>query len=208
MGTEPARPAPSAVTFAALLRARRRHALLSQEQLAQRSGLNARTVRNLEQGRVRSPRGETVRLLADALHLAGRERTEFEEAAVGPLSQAGSALAGPVWPPSGLAPYQLPPDAIDFLGRAEQVAELGELLTQGAWGGSATAVVVSSVAGKAGVGKTALAVHVAHQLRSYFPDGQLYVNLRGAERQPLQVNAVLARFLRALGVDGAAISGD
>lgn len=148
-----------------------------------------------------------MRLLADALHLAGRERTEFEEAAVGPLSQAGSALAGPVWPP-GLAPYQLPPDAIDFLGRAEQEAELRELLAQGARGGSATAVVVSSVAGKAGVGKTALAVHVAHQLRSYFPDGQLYVNLRGAERQPLQVNAVLARFLRALGVDGAAIPGD
>jgi transcriptional regulator with XRE-family HTH domain/tetratricopeptide (TPR) repeat protein len=208
MGTEPAHPAPSPLTFAALLRVRRRQALLSQEQLAGRSGLSVRAVRNLEQGRVRGPRGETVRLLADALHLAGRARTEFEEAAVGPSSQAGFALAGTVWPSSGLAPYQLPPDVIDFIGRAEQEAKLRELFAQGARDGSATAVVVSSVAGKAGVGKTALAVHVAHQLRSYFPDGQLYVNLRGAERQPLQVNAVLARFLRALGVDGAAIPGD
>jgi transcriptional regulator with XRE-family HTH domain/tetratricopeptide (TPR) repeat protein len=208
MGTEPAHPAPSALTFAALLRVRRRQALLSQEQLAARSGLSVRAVRNLEQGRVRSPRGGTVRLLADALHLAGRERTEFEEAAVGPSSQAGFALDGTVWPSSGLAPYQLPPDVIDFIGRAEQEAELRELLAQGARDGSATAVVVSSVAGKAGVGKTALAVHVGHQLRSCFPDGQLYVNLRGVERQPLEATAVLARFLRALGVDGAAIPED
>jgi NB-ARC domain len=69
-------------------------------------------------------------------------------------------------------------------------------------------VVVSAVAGQAGIGKSALAIHVAHQLRDRFPDGQLYVNLRGAQQRPLPATLVLGRFLRALGVDGAAIPWD
>jgi predicted ATPase len=72
----------------------------------------------------------------------------------------------------------------------------------------ATAIVISAIAGKAGVGKTALAVHVAHRLRSRFPDGQLYVNLRGIEAQALDPAEVLAGFLRALGVGGAMIAED
>jgi len=60
--------------FGALLRARRRRALLSQEQLAARAQLSERTVRDLEAGRVRSPRTDTVRLLADALQLSDAER--------------------------------------------------------------------------------------------------------------------------------------
>jgi tetratricopeptide (TPR) repeat protein len=66
-------------------------------------------------------------------------------------------------------------------------------------------VVISALAGKAGVGKTALAVQVGHRLRARFPDGQLYVNLRGAERQALDPGAVLSQFLRALGMDGSVI---
>src|SRR5262249_51222189 len=62
--------------------------------------------------------------------------------------------------------------------------------------------------GKAGVGKTALAVHVAHQMRPDFPDGQLYVNLRGAEAQALAPAEVLGRFLRALGVEGQCLPED
>ena len=65
--------------------------------------------------------------------------------------------------------------------------------------------MISAIAGKAGVGKTALAVRVAHRLRPRFPDGQLYVNLRGAEAQALDPAEVLAGFLRALGVEGAVI---
>ena len=63
-------------------------------------------------------------------------------------------------------------------------------------------MVVSLIAGAGGLGKTTLAVHVAHQLRAQFPDGQLYVDLRGASDSPAAPADVLARFLRQLGVDG------
>jgi DNA-binding SARP family transcriptional activator/predicted negative regulator of RcsB-dependent stress response len=117
------------------------------------------------------------------------------ELASATTTQAGYQPALPV------APCQLPPDIDDFTGRQDAIAQLQDLLEAG----QATAIVISAIAGKAGVGKTALAVHVAHRLRPCFPDGQLYVNLRGAEAQALDPAEVLAGFLRALGVDGARI---
>ncbi|MBM0277159.1 NB-ARC domain-containing protein [Micromonospora tarensis] len=59
-----------------------------------------------------------------------------------------------------------------------------------------------------GVGKTALAVHVAHLVAGAYGDGQLHVNLRGSEPRPLEPGEVLARFLRALGVDNRAVPDD
>jgi len=103
------------------------------------------------------------------------------------------------------APWQVRPDIGDFTGRAKALATVRGLLEQD---GASTAVVISAIAGKGGVGKTTLAVHVAHQLRDRFPDGQLYVNLQGAEAEPVPAGTVLARFLRALGTDDAAIPGD
>ena len=75
--------APPDGSIGALLRASRRRALLSQEQLAARAELSERTVRNLEAGRVRTPRIDTVRLLADALQLSGPERESWLAAARG-----------------------------------------------------------------------------------------------------------------------------
>ena len=98
-------------------------------------------------------------------------------------------------------PCQLPPDVDDFTGRQAAIAHVQGLLARE----QATAIVISAIAGKAGVGKTALAVRVAHRLRPRFADGQLYVNLRGAEAQALEPADVLAGFLRALGVEGAVI---
>jgi tetratricopeptide (TPR) repeat protein len=113
------------------------------------------------------------------------------------------------WPASQRpAPCQLPPAVADFTGRTEQVTQLGGLLASTGDGRAGAAVVVSAVAGHAGIGKTALAIHVAHQLRDRFPDGQLYVNLHGAQQQSLPATLVLGRFLRALGVNGAAIPED
>jgi|GEM_PF-2493886 len=99
-----------------------------------------------------------------------------------------------------VALFQLRPDIIDFTGRHEQLAQVTSLLEK-ATEAEATAVVISAVAGMPGVGKSALATHVAHRLKDHFPDAQLYVNLRGADGQPLDPFNVLARFLRALGVE-------
>ncbi|MBP2367862.1 AfsR/SARP family transcriptional regulator [Pseudonocardia parietis] len=100
-------------------------------------------------------------------------------------------------------PAQLPADIADFTGRAKQVDRIRDLIVDRLDG--SPAVVVSAIAGKAGVGKTTLAVHVAHQLRSRFPDGQLYVDLRGAEADPRDPADVLAQFVRALSAEGATV---
>lgn len=105
-------------------------------------------------------------------------------------------------PPVAIRPAQLPPDVSDFTGRDSQVATAMRVL---AGPPAATTVPVLAVYGKPGVGKTALAVHVAHRIRAHFPGGQLHVDLRGDGPRPEDPHEVLARFLRALGVPGDAI---
>jgi tetratricopeptide (TPR) repeat protein len=95
----------------------------------------------------------------------------------------------------------LPPDVADFTGRNEQVARVAEMFVPPVRGSRGTVPIVT-IAGKAGVGKTALALHVAHQISRLFPGGQLYTNLRGAEHEALEPAEVLAGFLRELGVAG------
>jgi DNA-binding SARP family transcriptional activator len=93
-------------------------------------------------------------------------------------------------------PAQLPADAAVFTGRAGQLRWLDALLD-----GTGGAPRVAVIDGTAGVGKTALATHWAHRVRDRFPDGQLYVNLRGySPAAPLAPVEALAQFLRALGV--------
>jgi DNA-binding SARP family transcriptional activator/Tfp pilus assembly protein PilF len=84
------------------------------------------------------------------------------------------APAGVRLPPPAQLPYGLP----DFIGREAELARL-DALCEAVAGGAARPVVISALGGMAGVGKTALAVHWAHRVRHRFPDGQLYVNLRG-----------------------------
>src|SRR6266568_5233669 len=178
---------------------------LSQDELADRSGMSVRAIRSLEHGQVGRPRWASVSLLADALGLSDAERAAFREAAAGSRGRAGGAgEEGPSRVPVALS--QLPPDIEDFTGREDALDRL-RVRMAGRPSGS-TAVVITGAVGKAGVGKTALAVHVAHQLRPKFPDGQLYVNLRGAEAQALAPAEVLGRFLRALGVEGQCLPQD
>jgi len=103
-----------------------------------------------------------------------------------------------------IAPAQLPADITDFTGRKTQLATVAHL----AGAADRSATVLITIAGQAGSGKTALAVHAAHRLRAHYPDGQLFVDLRGTQAQPLAATDVLARFLRALGVDRMAIPDD
>ncbi|GAA4525444.1 AfsR/SARP family transcriptional regulator [Amycolatopsis samaneae] len=109
-------------------------------------------------------------------------------------------LAGPTpgageRPPRAV-PAQLPADITDFAGRARQTATVRAALTAG---------IPVAISGTGGVGKTALAVHVAHAVRTRFPGGQLYADLGGAEPQPAAPAEVLAEFLHALGVPRAEI---
>ncbi|MGW2548460.1 NB-ARC domain-containing protein, partial [Kitasatospora sp. NPDC001574] len=98
-------------------------------------------------------------------------------------------------------PAQLPPDAADFTGRTAPVRVLDEALGSP----SPQALVIATVVGMGGVGKTALALHVAHRVRDAYPDGQLYVDLRGSDPVPADPEAVLSGFLVALGVAADAV---
>jgi len=99
------------------------------------------------------------------------------------------------------APAQLPADTADFTGRDAAVARLTGLLTGGSAPGT---VVISLVAGMGGIGKSALAVHVANRCRKEFPDGQVYVELRGAT-EPRDPAEVLAEVLGALGIPASTL---
>jgi tetratricopeptide (TPR) repeat protein len=121
--------------------------------------------------------------------------------------EASPQPPGPAQPVSMTAPCLVPPDAADFTGREQPVQELIQLLTQRP-AGTGRAPALASIFGRPGVGKTTLAVHVAHQIREAFPDGQLYVNLGGAESTPPTSGEVLGRFLRALGTPDALVPVD
>ncbi|GLI03583.1 AfsR/SARP family transcriptional regulator [Phytohabitans aurantiacus] len=104
-------------------------------------------------------------------------------------------------------PSQLPLAPLTFTGRGVELAYLDSILARTAATGEAEpaeppAVVISAVAGTAGIGKTALALHWAHRVAGGFPDGQLYANLRGFDPGGSVLNpaAALRSFLDALGV--------
>lgn len=106
-------------------------------------------------------------------------------------------------------PAQLPADLTDFTGRESLVAQAPAVLARDeerAHPRTATAVAV--ISGMPGVGKTALAVHMSHTVRSYFEDGQLYADLRGSLGMGADPAEVLHGFLRALGIAESEIPSD
>jgi len=111
-------------------------------------------------------------------------------------------LPVPVTPtePERPVPRQLPAAIRHFAGRAPELAALTGLVEQGEQAGGT--VVISAIAGTAGIGKTALAVYWAHQVADRFPDGQLYIDLRGFDPSgsPVTPAEALRGFLEALGV--------
>lgn len=109
--------------------------------------------------------------------------------------------------PPRVGPHQLPADIVDFTCREKLIGQAEATLLEGADSAEhRPAVPVVVIAGKAGIGKTALAVHVAHRVAERgFSDGQLFCSLAGTQRTPMTPSDVLGRFLRALGMPGSTI---
>ena len=166
---------------------RRVAAGLTQEQLAEMSGLSVRAISNIERGVTGRPRRSSAALLESVLGLAGPDE--------GLRFANGS-------PDADLAvPRQLPQTVRGFTGRVRELDVLTGTLDHDGKAPPGT-VVIAAISGTAGVGKTALAVCWAHQVAGRFPDGQLYVNLRGFDPGgvPVTPEHALRGFLEALRV--------
>ena len=180
---------------------------LSQEELAGRSGLAARTIARLEKGSSRCPHPESARRLADALKLDDAARADFIVGADESL-EADELFEGDVRQTAAVAPRQLPATPGHFTGRDIELGRLGAI-AEGV-GSRAGTVVISAIDGMAGVGKTTLAIHVAHRLAEGFPDGQLFFDLHGYTKgtAPRDPSDVLAAFLQLYGVPPRRIPPD
>ena len=158
------------------------------------SGLSVRAISDIERGVTGRPRSSSAALLDSVLGLAEPEQR------TGPADRGDEAKP--------VVPRQLPQTIRGFTGRVDELGLLNNMLDRT---GEITpgTVVISAIGGTAGVGKTALAVRWAHQVADRFPDGQLYVNLRGYDPgPPLPAADALAGFLRALGVPGRDIPAE
>jgi tetratricopeptide (TPR) repeat protein len=182
--------------FASLLRDHRLCANLSQEELAERAGLSAQAISMLERGVRSAPRTSTIESLAAALGLDGSQRRALIAAARRRPERA-----------AGTVPRELPRPPDDFTGREAELLALCELLDPAT---ARPGLVV--IDGMAGVGKSAFAIQAAHRLvaSGAYPDGQLYVDLRGASPglAPLTPHDAVGRLLRSLGLDPAGVPHD
>jgi predicted ATPase/Tfp pilus assembly protein PilF len=161
-----------------LLRSRRRAAGLTQEELAERSSLSARTISDLERGVYRTARKDTARLLVDGLGLAGAAREEFLAAAGGRQQMVAS---------EGYSRVPTPP--VPLIGRQHLVGTICALLRRPEPG-------LLSLVGPGGVGKTRLAVEVAAVLSAEWPEPPSFVSLDAVGDPELVVSTVG----RAIGV--------
>ncbi|MFD0379241.1 helix-turn-helix domain-containing protein [Streptomyces sp. NPDC127112] len=190
---------PATGAFGALLYGLRKRAGLSQEELAHAAGVSVRALSYMERGRSRGPQRRTVQALAEALGLDPEGARELEHTASlgrprrARTTEAAPAAAGPDPAARTATPDLLPRAPRGFHGREAELAALSRA--------AAGEAPVCLVVGPAGVGKTALVLHWAHQGRAGFPEGTLYADLRGFgdTGEPALIE-VLREFLSALGV--------
>ncbi len=174
-------PGPDAVSFAALLKRQRLAAGLTQEALAERAGLSAKAVGDLERDPERSPRLVTVTMLADALGADPEQRSELLVAAR--PGTVPAAAAGGTQIPRWAMPRPLTP----LIGRTSVTAAVVKLLRRGD-------IQLLTLTGPGGVGKTRLAIEVAEQVAGDFADGTVFVDLAPL-RDPGLVLSAIARQL-------------
>jgi transcriptional regulator with XRE-family HTH domain/tetratricopeptide (TPR) repeat protein len=185
-----------------LLRSLRARAGLTQAALAEKAGLSEQAISVLERGTRSRPRLDTVRALTNALSLSDDEADRLLSVARGKSRPGAPAVRTPLAPAEALPmPWQLPPAVSDFTGRAAQIDAIMSVLRV-TGGVPNDAVRLVAVTGMGGIGKTALAVQVAHHLTDSYPDGHLYLNLRGyGPGNPINARDALRQLLRSLGLD-------
>jgi DNA-binding SARP family transcriptional activator len=221
---------------ATVLEEERLTALESRFETELRLGRHSQLVKNLRAAAIDNPYRERFwGLLMLALYRAGRQAEALdvyqqvryqlvEELGIEPGERLKALHAGILESDPSLAapditqpeaaqpaavPAQLPPEAIGFVGRQDLVDRLSAVLRPVE---TRTGVPIVVLSGPPGAGKTALAVCLGRRIRQSFPDGQLYVNLRGYERlgqdPPLRPEQVLSEFLRSLGVPASQLPVD
>jgi len=151
---------------------------LTQAQLAYKAGVGEKTLKRLEGGHTDTPRPETLAALAGALGVA--PETLFEASEL----DAQAASSGPP------AIHQLPRSPQNFTGRTAEAAQLEAQLNQ-------PGARVASVHGMGGMGKTSLALVVAERVSERFPDGQIFLDLRGTT-DPLRPSDAMLHVIRSL----------
>ncbi len=196
-------------TFKALLHHYRVRAGLTQEELAEGSGVSVRAISDMERGVAKSPQRRTIEALAAPLALTDDELTHLQKvakqgrarAAVPAPDVAPAPLYGP--PSAGV----LPPDLDDLTGREHDLGALRALAGE-LDGGKRRSGHVAVLSGPPGTGKTSLAVRTANDLAGHFPDGLLFLKLRGMSSEPGEPADVLHLALRSLGVDAVQIPAE
>jgi tetratricopeptide (TPR) repeat protein/transcriptional regulator with XRE-family HTH domain len=200
---------PTGAALALTLRRLRREHGLSMREMARPLNLAAHSaVADFESGR-RLPAADILAAyerhfkLASGSLLALRQKALAERAAE---EDRRASLASGAAEPDPAAPFQLPHDVSAFVGRQDQLHRLHQAIA----GPRTGTFVICSIDGIAGVGKSALAVHFAHQVTDHFPDGQLYLDLRGHDPSgaPLTPNQALRHMLRTLGADSGRLPAD
>ena len=185
------------VAFGELLRRHRLAAALTQAGLAELAGISEQAISLLERGSRRRPRIDTVQAISTALKLDSDAEQELFAAA----ATRTAVLPQPA--STGLSPVlrELPQTVADFTAREGELDKVLDALA-----GAGTASVRLIITGMGGIGKTALAVHAGQLTEDRFPDGQLYVALRGYDPgAALTSTEALGQLLRSLGIRHDAI---
>lgn len=162
----------------------------TQQDLAEAAGYSKRKIEAIEAGQPTRP--ATLKDVADALGVLVTDvcpelRDEFASPVRATLPQNSAALLR-------FRPRQLPNDLPKFIGRSPEIAAVAARLTGKATGPAP----LVAVHGMGGIGKTKLAIHAAHRVQEHFPDGQLFIDLRGMDSDPLSPFTAMKILLRSL----------
>ncbi|MGW6936720.1 ATP-binding protein [Lentzea sp. NPDC054927] len=196
----------STTAFGDFLRFYRSRIPLTQEELAERTGLSMRAISDMERGRTLTPQFRTVQLLVGGLGLEGEEAAEFT--ALARASRISAAEEKPEIPAvvaAAVASFTLPPVLVELTGRDTERTVLDGFASEA---DSSSRLQIAVIHGAPGAGKTALAIDAGHRLGARFADGCVFLDLRGTESEPVTPDRAAHRLLRSFGVDDRQIPDD